>query len=123
MKKLAPLTIAAAVVALLVLLFTAPVLTVGAVQAAEQPLDGKEIFLAQKCNLCHSVPPAGIEATTKSEKMKGPDLVDLKRDADWYERWLRKEVELNGKLHMKAFPGSDAELDALVEWLLKQQTP
>lgn len=123
MKKLASLTIAGAAVAVLVLLFTAPVLTVGAAQAAEGPLDGKEIFLAQKCNLCHSVPPAGIEATTKSEKMKGPDLVDLKREAGWYERWLKKEVELNGKLHMKAFQGSDAELDALVEWLLKQQAP
>lgn len=121
MRPIASLTIAGATVALLVLLFTAPVLTVGTVQAAERPLDGKEIFLAQKCNLCHSVPPAGIEATTKSEKMKGPDLVDLDRDAEWLEKYLTKEVELNAKPHMKEFKGGEEQLDALVGWLLKQQ--
>lgn len=122
MRKLASLTIATAAVALLVVLFSAPVITVAAADSAPRPLDGKEIFLAQKCNLCHAVPPAGIEATTKSEKMKGPDLVDLKRDAEWIEKFVTKKVELNGKLHMKEFKGSDEELDALVDWLLKQQT-
>ena len=122
MKQLASLTIAVAAVALLVLLFSAPVLTVGAAQAAERPLDGKEIFLAQKCNMCHSVPPAGIEATTKSEKMKGPDLVDLEREAAWIEGYLTKKVELGGAAHKKEFTGSEQELDALVAWLLKQQS-
>lgn len=122
MRKLASLTIAVAAIAVLVVLFSAPVITVAAAGSAPRPLDGKEIFLAQKCNLCHAVPPADIEATTKSEKMKGPDLVDLKRDAEWVEKYVTKKVELNGKLHMKELKGSDEELDALVEWLLKQQT-
>jgi len=84
-------------------------------------LDGKAIFLAQKCNMCHSIPPAGIEATTKSEKMKGPDLVDLKPSADTLGKFLRKEVEKNGKKHAKAFVGSDEELGALIAWLQAQK--
>ena len=42
--------------------------------------DGKGVFEAQKCNLCHAVSSAGIEAKTKSEKLKGPDLVNLAKD-------------------------------------------
>lgn len=89
---------------------------------AQKVLDGKQIFLAQKCNLCHSVPPAGIEATTKSEKMKGPDLVgESKRDAKLLNDYLRKKVEINGKKHGKEFTGSDEEIGALIAWLQKQE--
>ena len=62
--------------AMLALVYSGPGVAPAAAQAAKV-LDGKQIFLAQKCNLCHAVSPAGIAATTKSEKMKGPDLVGL----------------------------------------------
>src|SRR6185436_14705985 len=52
-----------------------------AVGQASGKLDGKALFLAQKCNVCHSVPTAGIERTVKSEKVMGPDLVNIKTDA------------------------------------------
>ena len=85
-------------------------------------LDGKQIFLAQKCNLCHSVSPAGIEATTKSDKMKGPDLVGLsKKDAKLLNGYLRKTADMNGKKHVKQFTGSDEEIGALIAWLQKQE--
>ena len=45
-------------------------------------LDGKQIFLAQKCSLCHSVSSAGIERTVKSEKVAGPDLTNLAAKED-----------------------------------------
>jgi hypothetical protein len=48
MKKLASLAIAAAAVALLAILFAAPVLTLGAAQASERPSDGQEISLSQQ---------------------------------------------------------------------------
>jgi hypothetical protein len=48
MKKLASLAIAAVAVVLLAILFSAPVLTLGAAQAAEPPPDGQEISLSQK---------------------------------------------------------------------------
>lgn len=98
----------------------------GMVPAAEaQPkvLDGKAIFLAQKCNMCHMVSTAGIEATTKSEKMKGPDIAanTSKLDATALTKFLRKQGDLNGKKHTKAFTGSDEELGALIAWMQKQK--
>ena len=92
-------------------------------QAAEAPkLDGKQIFLAQKCNLCHMVSSAGIEATTKSEKLKGPDITGTaaKREARLLGDYLRKKADINGKKHSKGFTGSDEELGALIAWLQAQ---
>jgi mono/diheme cytochrome c family protein len=97
----------------------------GAAAEAPKTLDGKQIFLAQKCSLCHTVSSAGIEATTKSEKMKGPDLTELgpKLEAPMIRDYLHKKTEIHGKKHGKMFTGSDAELDALIAWLQKQAKP
>lgn len=84
-------------------------------------LDGKAIFLAQKCNLCHSVSTQGIERTMKSEKMAGPDLVNVKEDAAFLGKFLRKQADLHGKKHGKAFTGSDEELGALIAWIQAQK--
>jgi mono/diheme cytochrome c family protein len=91
--------------------------------AAPAKLDGKQIFLAQKCNLCHSVSSAGIERTMKSEKMAGPDLTNLaaKQDAATLTKFLKKEGEINGKKHGKAFTGSDEEMAAVISWLQRQK--
>jgi cytochrome c5 len=86
--------------------------------------DGKGVFEAQKCNLCHAVSSAGIEAKTKSEKLKGPDLVNLAKDfeAEWIAKYLlKKAADKEGKSHEKPFKGSDEELQALVDWLLEQK--
>ena len=93
----------------------------------QQPGSGtsdKTIFLAQKCNVCHSVQSAGIEAKTKSEKMKGPDLTGItsRRETDWIAKYVRKEVQLDGRDHKKEFKGSKEELAALISWL-EGQTP
>ena len=95
----------------------------GPAASADTPakLDGKAIFLAQKCNLCHSVSTVGIEKTVKSEKMAGPDLVNVKQDAAFLIKFLRKQADLNGKKHGKAFTGSDEELGALVAWIQAQK--
>ena len=84
-------------------------------------LDGKAIFLAQKCNMCHSVPTQGIVRTMKSEKMAGPDLVNVKEDAAFLNKFLRKQADLNGKKHGKAFTGTDEELGALIAWIQAQK--
>ena len=84
-------------------------------------VDGKTIFLAQKCNMCHSVPTAGIERTTKSDKMAGKDLVNLDKDAATLTKYIKKEVDLDGKKHGKAWTGTDEELGATVTWLLEQK--
>lgn len=106
---------------MLAVLYSGPGAAPAAAQGAKV-LDGKQIFMAQKCNLCHSVSPAGITATTKSDKMKGPDLVGgAKRDAKLLNSYLRKTADINGKKHSKQFTGSDEELGALIAWLQKQE--
>lgn len=85
--------------------------------------DGKKIFLAQKCNLCHSIEVAGIEATTKSEKLKGPDLaatpfIGSREDL---AKFVRQTIQLDGKKHKKGFKGTDEELATLFDWLTAQQ--
>jgi cytochrome c551/c552 len=105
------------VLALVVLLAT---LYASAGSAATGP-DGKAIFLAQKCNMCHSVSTAGIEATTKSATMKGPDLVNIKLDAAATAKFLHKETEMNGKKHPKDLKLPDADRKALIDWVLAQK--
>lgn len=92
---------------------------VPAASAAEA--DGQKIFLADKCNMCHDVSTVGITATTKSEKMKGPDLVNLGKDAEWIAKLLKKEVDINGKKHTKTFAGKPEELKTLAEWIAAQK--
>lgn len=107
-------------VTLLALLYSGAGVT--AVQAQGAGLDGKAIFLAQKCNLCHSVPTAGIEKTTKSEKMAGPDLVNVKTDAATLTKYLKKQADLDGKKHTAAaWKGSDKDLATLIAWIEKQK--
>ncbi|HSF39268.1 MAG TPA: c-type cytochrome [Thermoanaerobaculia bacterium] len=93
-----------------------------AVPATGAGADGKAIFLAQKCNLCHSIETAGIERTSKAEKTKGPDLAGAakRHDAEWIKKFLTKQEQLNGKKHLKEVKSSPEELDALVAWVSKQ---
>jgi cytochrome c5 len=82
---------------------------------------GQEIFMAQKCNLCHAVSTVGIEAKTKSEKMKGPDMVGLEIDAATIIPYLKGETELNGAKHKKKATCSDDELKTLIDWVAAQK--
>jgi mono/diheme cytochrome c family protein len=81
--------------------------------------DGKQIFLDQKCNMCHAVSSADI---TPTSKIKAPDLAGLasKEDPAFLTKFLRKAADKNGKKHIKQFTGNDEELAALIAWLQKQ---
>ena len=92
-----------------------------AVGQGASKLDGKQIFLAQKCNMCHSVSTAGIERTTKSEKMAAKDLINIDKDAAALTKYIKKETDLDGKKHGKAWTGTDEELGAVVTWILQQK--
>ena len=88
--------------------------------ATANAADGKEIFLGQKCNMCHAVSSAGI---TPTGKIKAPDLTGLaaKEDAAWLGKFLKKEAaDKKGKKHIKPFTGSAEDLTTLVDWLQKQ---
>jgi mono/diheme cytochrome c family protein len=105
--------------------FSFAVLASGSLVAADAgaaTLDGKQIFLGQKCNMCHSVSSEGI---TPTSKIKAPDLAGLasKEDPAWITKFLKKEADKNGKKHIKPFTGSGEELAAVVAWLQKQTEP
>lgn len=81
--------------------------------------DGREAFVDNSCDRCHSIASADIEATVKSERMRGPDLSNIgkTREADWLARYLEKEADIDGKPHRSSFKGSDEELQAIAAWL------
>ena len=105
--------------------------------------DGKQIFLDQKCNKCHSLKALGIEKVKVADpedaeggegdgkEAKGPDLSDqgLKgHDAGWYSKWLNKEIkkksvydEAKEVSHKKKFKGTPEELKAVADFLLEQK--
>lgn len=116
MKRITTLVLAIVVPVLAIALLTGP-----AAGAPAAP-DGKALFLAQKCNLCHSIDAAGIARTSKSETTKGPDLggVGSRHEAAWMKRFLTKQEALHGKKHLKMFTGKPEELEALVTWLRAQ---
>jgi mono/diheme cytochrome c family protein len=81
---------------------------------------GKEIFEDSKCTKCHTIESQGLErAGAKPPGKLPPDLsgVGLKHSTEWMQQWLLKEVEQNGKKHLKKFTGSEAELKTLTTWL------
>lgn len=86
--------------------------------------DGKQIFLDKKCDLCHAVTSAQIEAKTKLESMLGPDLagVGSRHEAEWIGEYMNQDVQLNDVQHVTKFKGSAEELAALVDWLLEQKS-
>ncbi|MGE5430172.1 MAG: c-type cytochrome [Syntrophomonadaceae bacterium] len=83
---------------------------------AQSNTDGKKIFEANKCTMCHSLKAEKIEATGKS---KAPDLstVGATQKAEWIEKFVTKQEKLDGKQHPIAFKGSSAELKTLAAWL------
>lgn len=86
--------------------------------------DGKTLFMDNKCNTCHSVSKAGIEAKVKSGAMAGGDLSAnaAELDAEWAVKFLKKEAQKEGADHKKPFKGSDEDLKAIVAWLKEQQS-
>lgn len=112
----------------------------GGALAQEKKADGKDLFLAAKCNTCHSVTAAGIdkkkpteaeaaeaakaEKADKDEK-KPPDLssVGLDKKADWIAKFLTKKETLDGEKHKKLYKGTDEELKTLSAWLESQKAP
>ena len=86
---------------------------------------GQVLFEQNRCNMCHSVSTAGIEAKAKSEKMRGPDLVGVvaEKGAEWTTKFIKHEVKLDGNTHKKAYKGSDEDLKTIVDWLGQQQKP
>lgn len=89
---------------------------------AQPAPDGKAVFDAQKCQICHSVSKAGIESKTKSGKLFGGDLsaVAAKLDPTWAAKFIKGDEKKDGEIHKKKSTATDAELAALIAWLKTQ---
>jgi cytochrome c2 len=80
---------------------------------------GQDAFMAAKCNMCHAVQSAGIEAKVKSEKMVGPDLGGYAptMETDKLLAYLAQAEEVNGAKHKKKWEGSADEAKVILAWL------
>lgn len=118
MKHRYVLWVAAAVLAAFGYLLLPAVVASG--ETEESAKDGKALFVdVHKCNMCHSVEAAGIEAKTKSKAMLGGDL-SAGTDVELAElaAFLRKEAPLGDTAsHKKEFKGTDEELQTILDWL------
>jgi cytochrome c5 len=84
--------------------------------ANQGDVDGKKVFVDNKCNMCHTVKSVGIE----SKKSDATDLSTVGKDKtkEFLMKYLKKETKLNDKDHKSSFKGSEDELKTLVDWLL-----
>ncbi|MFP4369840.1 MAG: c-type cytochrome [Candidatus Kapaibacterium sp.] len=92
----------------------ASIFTFSTAKETENP---KKIFEDNKCELCHSIKAADIEAKKKSDK--NPDLSVMSADHEMalLKDYLNKKAEINNKKHPLPFRGSDDDLETLISWL------
>lgn len=83
---------------------------------------GKDLFLAKKCNKCHTVKAHQIELLKPRKKFADLSKVGAKRDAKWLTGWLTREItKTKGEKEVKhktKFKGTEAQLAQIVKWLL-----
>lgn len=83
--------------------------------AATNAVDTKAVFIANKCNTCHSISSQGVTKTMAASK--APDLSKASANAATLEKYLMKTAQINGKTHAKKWTGSPADLTAVSKWL------
>lgn len=83
--------------------------------------EGKQLFIDQKCNMCHTVEVVNIE----SRKKDATDLsiIGDNYDADLLAKYLLKEEKIDDEIHKSVWKGTDDDLKKISEWLasLKSQ--
>ena len=94
---------------------------------------GQQVFVAQKCQMCHTVfsadigePKAEDAKEEEEEEVSGPpdlSLAGTGRTAEWLSLFLQKKETLNEKKHMLKFKGTDEELATLANWILTLKAP
>lgn len=90
-------------------------------QSGEEPA-GKSVFINAKCNNCHAVEAAGIEAKTKKKAVPELSLVSTRHNADFLKKYVVKQEKINDAAHPVAFKGTDAELQQLVDWFMSMKS-
>lgn len=84
---------------------------------------GKDVFIAQSCNDCHTIESEGIAlgegAEEEEDAEDAPDLSDVGSEYEkvWIAKYLLKQVDKDGEKHKKRFRGSKQELVQVATWL------
>jgi cytochrome c553 len=79
-------------------------------------VDAKDIFLAEKCQRCHSIEELNITNTGQKD-ISDLSAVGSKRTAEWLVKYLQREEAINGKKHLKNLKTSGADIEKLANWL------
>jgi len=97
--------------------------------------DGKQLFIDQKCNKCHSIKSKGVEKLPSTGEaapedadaaasIKPPDLSDVKLDVATLKPFLKKETEITfeGKSvkHKKKVELSEDDLVKVINYVLSK---
>ena len=100
------------------------VLATLAAPATADEAPGRQVFEAEKCGLCHTVSAVGIEAKTKSDTLRGPDLSGFVHDDPASViAYLRQEASPDGERHRRKAKASDEEMRQLLAWLASLDPP
>jgi cytochrome c2 len=79
---------------------------------AQSVENGKKVYAAQKCQLCHSI--AGV-----GNKKSPLDGVGAKLKEDEIKKWIKTPKEMKADSKMKAYPNlSDSDLADLTAYML-----
>ncbi len=81
------------------------------VLSAADAAHGKEVYTAQKCQMCHSIAGAG----NKAHPLDG---VGTKLNAEQIKKWIVTPKEVDPKTTMKAYPNlPQKDLDDVVAYM------
>jgi cytochrome c2 len=90
----------------------AMILAAGLMVSAQDVENGKKVYAAQKCQLCHSVSGVG-------NKKSPLDGVGAKLKEDEIRKWIKTPKEMKADTKMKAYPAiSDKDLADLTAYML-----
>ena len=78
--------------------------------------DAKDIFLAEKCQRCHSISSMNITNTGMKE---ASDLsaVGSDHNEEWLIKFLNREETVKGKKHLKNLKTEGTDIEKLAKWL------
>lgn len=77
----------------------------------------KNLFLKNKCNMCHSVPKAEIKSIMPAKYPDLPNKIAKETQIDELLKFIKQETNINGKKHGLRFKGNDGELKTILKWL------
>jgi cytochrome c553 len=105
------------------------VLTIGAIAfcstisvfAQDKAADGKKVYDAKKCSLCHTISGAGgkmsTDLTNIATKLKAEDIKKWLTDAVTMEKSLAKKPSMPMSSYLKTNKLTDADVDALMAYM------